>query len=119
MVSERPARRLNDVLENIARIRSHVRGMNEAAFLQDIKTIDAVERCFERIAEAMRKIGPRYDAVYPDLALPDLRGFGSVLRHDYESIEPPRLWIFATVEVVLLEAMARMELAKLPAEGEG
>lgn len=114
MVTERPARRLTDVLENIARIRGHVRGMDEAAFLADIKTIDAVERCLARIAEAMRKIGPRYDSLYPDLALPDIRGFGSVLRHDYESIEAPRLWVFATVEVAALEAMARTELAKLP-----
>ncbi|MEQ8227946.1 MAG: DUF86 domain-containing protein [Rhodospirillales bacterium] len=116
MVSDRPAQRLNDVLDNIARIRSHIRDMDEPAFLVDIKTIDAVERCFERIAEAMRKIGGRYDEVYPDLALQGLRDFGSVLRHDYESIEPSRLWVFATEELHRLEAMARAELVKLPPE---
>ncbi|MEQ8804262.1 MAG: hypothetical protein RLO05_09050 [Rhodospirillales bacterium] len=67
----------------------------------------------------MRKIGPHYDGLYPDLALPDLRSFGSVLRHDYESIEPSRLWVFATVELVALESMARTELAKQPPDVGG
>lgn len=119
MVSEQPVRRLTDILDNISRIRRHTRGMDETTFRRSEIAIDAVERCFERIAEAMRKLGNRYDTLYPDLGLKGLRDFGSVLRHDYESIEPARLWEFVTEDLERLEAMARAELAKLTEKGDG
>ena len=113
MPSNDPAQRLDDILENIGRIRAYTEGMDEAGFLQDIKTIDAVERCFERIAEAVRKLGDRFDADYPALDLPTLRGFGNVLRHDYDSVQPALLWGFVWDRLDPLEAMARKELKKL------
>lgn len=118
MPTERPAQRLRDIIANIGRIRDHVRGMDEKTFLEDGKTLDAVERCLERIAEASRKIGKRYDGDYPELHLAALRDFGSKLRHDYDVIEPRRLWGFARERLDPLEAMARTELAKL-ADEEG
>ena len=116
MPSNDPAQRFDDILENIGRIRSYTKGMDEAGFLKDAKTKDAVERCFERIAEAVRKLGDQFDANYPDLDLPTLRGFGSVLRHDYDSVQPALLWGFVRDRLVPLEAMARSELEKLSAD---
>ena len=113
MPSEDPAQRLDDILENIGRIRSYTKGMAEAGFLQDTKTIDAVERCFERIAEAARRLEDRFDADYPDLDLPALRGFGSVLRHDYDSVQPALLWGFVRDRLDPLEVMAHAELERL------
>ncbi len=116
MPSNDPAQRFDDILENIGRIRSYTEGMDEAGFLKDAKTKDAVERCFERIAEAIRKLGDQFDVDYPDLDLPALRGFGSVLRHDYDSVQPALLWGFVRDRLVPLEAMARSELDKLSAD---
>jgi len=116
MPSNDPAQRLDDILENIGRIRSYTKGMDEAGFLKDAKTKDAVERCFERIAEAVRKLGDQFDADYPDLDLPALRGFGSVLRHDYDSVQPALLWGFVKDRLVPLETMARSELDKFSAD---
>ena len=113
MPSRNPAQRLDDILENIARLRAHVEGMDEAAFLRDAKTIDAVERCIERIAEAARKLGDAHDGAYPGLALPALRQLGSILRHDYDGVQPVLLWGFVQNRLVPLEKMARAELAKL------
>ena len=113
MPSNDPAQCLDDILENIRRIRAYTEGMDEAGFLQDTKTIDAVERCFERIAEAARRLGDRLDSDYPALDLPALRGFGSVLRHDYGSVQPALLWGFARDRMEPLEAMARAELERL------
>lgn len=116
MPSNDPAQRLDDILENIRRIRSYTKGMDETGFLKDAKTIDAVERCFERIAEAARRLGDRFDADYPALDLPALRGFGSVLRHDYDSVQPALLWGFVRDRLDPLEAMARIELERLSAD---
>jgi uncharacterized protein with HEPN domain len=113
MPSEDPAQRLDDILQNVERIKDYVRGMDQAGFIADRKTIDAVERCFERIAEAARKIGDRFDSSYPDLNLHALRQFGSALRHDYDTIQPTLLWKFTKNRLDGLEKMAQIELKKL------
>jgi hypothetical protein len=48
--SDKPARRLEDIIENAQAIQRYVAGMDLAAFEKDQKTYDAVERCLERIA---------------------------------------------------------------------
>lgn len=113
MPSENPAQRLDDILENIRRIRAYTAAMDEAEFLGDGKCVDASERCLERIAEAARKLGDRFDADYPALNLPALRRLGSALRHDYDSMQPALLWGFIRDRLDPLEAMARSELDKL------
>jgi uncharacterized protein with HEPN domain len=112
MPSKDPAQRLEDIRANVARIRQHVEGMDEEAFLKDAKTQDAVERCIERIAEAARKLGEAFDADHPGLDLPALRQLGSVLRHDYDSVQPVLLWGFVRTRLGPLDAMAEKELAK-------
>jgi uncharacterized protein with HEPN domain len=113
MPSKDPAQRLEDIRANVARIRRHVEGMDEAAFLRDAKTQDAVERCIERIAEAARKLGDLFDADHPGLDLPALRQLGSVLRHDYDGVQPVLLWGFVRNRLGPLDAMARKELSRL------
>ncbi|HUD49990.1 DUF86 domain-containing protein [Parvibaculum sp.] len=54
-------------MTQIARIESHVAGMSYDDFADDMRANDAVERCLERICEAARKIGDRYDAKYPEV----------------------------------------------------
>jgi len=116
MPSNDPVQRFDDILENIGRIRRYTEGMEEAGFLKDTKTIDAVERCVERMAEAVRKLGDRFDTDYPDLELPALRGFGNVLRHDYDSVQPILLWGFVRGRLDSLESFARTELQGLSSD---
>jgi len=113
MPSSNPVQRLDDILENIDRIRRYTKGMDETSFENDIKTIDAVERCFQRIAEAALKLGDQFDEEYPMLDLPALRGFGSVLRHDYDSIQPVLLWGFVQKRLGPMEKMAQQEIQNL------
>ena len=95
MPSERPSRRVQDMLDNIERLRRYVGGRSRDDFLGDEMAQDAVERCLERIAEAARKIGDAYDADFPQAQLASLRAFGSVLRHDYDRINPVLVWNYA------------------------
>ena len=57
MPSDKPARRLEDIVENAQAIQRYVAGMDVTAFAKDQKTYDAVERCLERISEAAAKLG--------------------------------------------------------------
>ena len=113
MPTENPRRRLCDIRDNADRIADHVAGMDRQTFLADHKTLDAVERCLERIAEAARRIGDRFDARHPQLELGNLRRFGSVLRHDYESILPGSLWVYIHEDVPAIRRMAETEIARI------
>ncbi|MDP6565720.1 MAG: DUF86 domain-containing protein [Alphaproteobacteria bacterium] len=115
MPFEDPAQRLDDIIDNAGRLRAYTAGMNLTDFLADRKTIDAVERCLQRIAEAARKLGDRYDAGYPELELPELRKLGSILRRDYDEVRPGLLWGFIQDRLNGLEAMAKAELEELDA----
>lgn len=93
MPTERPAQRIQDILSNIASIEDYTRGLTPETFAGNRMAVDAVERCLERIAEAARKLGPRFDPEMPEeVDLPALRRFGSVLRHDYDVMDTRIIW---------------------------
>lgn len=111
MPSSDRARRLRDILANVARIRRHTSGMTADRFLSDEKTQDAVERCLERISEAARKIGDGLDTKYPAVEFHKLRQLGSVLRHDYDDFSADLLWVSLTERLGVLEDACRREVA--------
>ena len=110
MSSSAPERRLRDILDNISRVRSYIRGITQQQFASDGKTQDAVERCLERICEAARKLGDILDDKYPKVEFPKLRQLGSVLRHAYDDIDTDMLWRFVTERLDSLESACRREL---------
>jgi uncharacterized protein with HEPN domain len=86
--TDREALRLQDIVDNIDRIADYVEGMDSAAFAADAKTVDAVERCLQRISEAVIKIGPaRMAEISPTLPVDAVRGLGNMLRHDYDRVD--------------------------------
>jgi uncharacterized protein with HEPN domain len=50
--------------------------MSREAYFADEKTIDAVERCLQRISEAAYRLGPYLDDIYPDAPWKEARGIG-------------------------------------------
>lgn len=110
MSSSDPAKRIADMLEQISRIERHVAGMDEAAFRKSPLAQDAVERCLERISEAARKIGDMLDERHPEIDFPNLRRFGSILRHDYGDVDAEIIWQVTVVRLPLLKAVCCAEL---------
>ena len=104
-------------LEQQRRAQQLVEGMDDAEFMANDMAADAVERCLQRITEAARKLDSQYDAQYPELALHNLRQFGSVLRHDYDVIAAGSLWTFIQETLPDLLRMAENEIARLDGEG--
>ena len=92
MPSEKPARRLEDIIENIQAIQRYTADMDLAAFKEDDKTRDAVERCLERISEAAAKLGDLAPMLMPGQPWQKIRAFGNRLRHEYDDIREDRLW---------------------------
>ena len=76
--SEKPARRLRDILENADAIARYTEGVDLDAFTADAKTRDAVERCPERISEAARKLGEQAPRLVGDQPWPQITALGQM-----------------------------------------
>jgi uncharacterized protein with HEPN domain len=105
--------RLTDIVDNCKRIARHVAGMSRDQYLADEKTIDAVERCLQRISEAAYKLGPYLDDIYPDAPWKDARGIGNILRHKYDHVTEDLIWASIEGDIQRLRQSALQEIERL------
>ncbi len=118
MPSDNPALRFQDILDNIARIESHVAGLSSAGdFASDALRQDAVERCFARISEAAVKLGEQAPVHAPDIPWHDIRGIGNILRHAYDGVDPDILWNAVHHELPPLKAACEKALEDMKRHG--
>jgi uncharacterized protein with HEPN domain len=116
MPTERLRACLRDIVTNGERIQRHVAGYDGNAFVADEKTVDSVERCFQRITEAAIKLDDAAGATTNHISRDEiraLRNFGNKLRHQYHAIAPDQLWRYVIHELPPLIAAAQSELAAL------
>jgi len=111
--SDKPDRRLEDIVENARAIQRYVAGMDLSAFEQDQKTYDAVERCLERISEAAAKLGDLAQDLVPGQPWQEIRALGNRLRHEYDVIREDRLWDIVQVDLPSLCAGCEDALRQL------
>ena len=112
MPSEKPANRVQDIIENAQAILRYTSGMDLATFEEDRKTYDAIERCLERIAEAA-KLGDLAPVLMPDQPWRIIRALGNRLRHSYDDIAEDRLWEIVQKDLTGLCAACEGALARL------
>lgn len=114
MSSKRIPQRLDDIIENAAAIETYLAGMTFEAFITDRKTVDAVERCLERILEACVKIGTApMGRIAPDQSMKVIRGLGNMLRHEYDVIDLRTIYDTAGSDLPALVDGCRAELRRL------
>lgn len=113
MPSEKPVRRLEDIVENAHAIQQYIAGMDLVQFGKDRKTYDAVERCVERICEAATKLGDLASTLMPDQPWQKVRALGKRLRHEYDGIGEDRLWDIVLIDIPVLRAACEEALSKL------
>ena len=113
MPSKDPVQRFEDILENIALIEEFTRGMDHAAFLEDLKTRNATERCLERISEAAKKLSELAEELCPTVPWPNLRALGNFLRHEYDRVDPGRVWVMIEDDMGPPKAASQRALERL------
>ena len=59
---------------------------DDAAFVEDTRTVYAVTRCLEIISEASRRLPEDRKARHPSIPWKNIAGAGNVYRHDYEDV---------------------------------
>jgi uncharacterized protein with HEPN domain len=75
---------------------------------------DAVERCLERICEAVVKLGEQAPALMPDQPWYKFKAFGNVLRHGYDAIEEDKRFDIVRNDLPSLYAAAESALQSFP-----
>ncbi len=76
-------------------------------FLRDAMVKDAVLRNFSIIGEAAKRIDDSYRTAHPEIPWRALAGLRDVLIHQYEGIDPERVWTIVERELPdLREAIA-------------
>ena len=113
MPSKRPLRRFEDIVENIRSIESYTGDMNLSGFMSDAKTRDAVERCLERISEAVAKLGDTAATLAPDQPWRQIRALGNRIRHEYDRLRAERIWEIVENDLPSLRAACEQALEKL------
>ena len=114
MSSDRLTLRLHDIVENIDRISHYLAGTNMEEFAQDGLRIDAVERCLQRISEAVIKIGPAAMAeISSRTRVEAVRGLGNLLRHAYDEVDVGVVWSTVQKSLPILREDCATALAGL------
>jgi len=91
--SRDPARRFQDIIDNIDLIVARTAGMTKEEFFADPDQYDATERRLSRISEAANKLGALAEELEPDVPWKNIRGIGNWLRHDYPNVLRETIWL--------------------------
>jgi uncharacterized protein with HEPN domain len=100
------------MIEAMERIRSVISRISLEEFEQHWEHQWLVQRGVLIISEASRHLEADVKARHAEIPWSKVAGIGSVLRHDYERIAADVVWKLATVDLPILEAACRDELAR-------
>ena len=95
---------LRHILDAILKVELYLQGLDEAAFMADSRTQDAVARQLEIIGEATKRISGDVRSRSPDTPWQDIAGMRNKLIHDYFSIDLRRVWNTAKRDLPPLKA---------------
>ena len=84
--------RIQDILNAIDRINSHVRGLDREAFFASELVVDAVQRNFMVIGEAATHIPDEVTDVHPQVPWRQMRDMRNILIHIYWGVSPEIVW---------------------------
>ena len=105
---------LGDILDSARIIQQHLSGMSREQFLADLRTQDAVIRRFEIIGEAARHLSPAALKALPDVPWNLMVGMRNLLIHDYDDVDPKRVWTDSQEDLQPLIAKLESYLATQP-----
>jgi len=105
---------LADILDSARIIQQHLVGLTREQFLADVRTQDAVTRRFEIIGEAARHLSPAALQALPDIPWKLMVGMRNILIHDYDDVDPKRIWTDTQVDLPPLIAKLEAYLATQP-----
>ena len=92
MPSDKPRRRLEDIVEHVALIEEFTRGLTFEAFTGSRRTVYASLHALLIVSEAASKLGEEAEQLVPGQPWQAIRSIGNVLRHQYDGVDPNTIW---------------------------
>ena len=83
---------IDDILESISAVESHLQGITEAQFAESVMVQDAVIRRFLVIGEAAARLSDEFKEKHSEVAWHKIIGMRNRLVHDYLRITLAVLW---------------------------
>lgn len=111
--SGNPAKLLEGILADIAKIERFMQGVDRTVFEQDEQVAYAVKYALLRISEAAHRLKDIAAELCPDVAWRDIRGVGNRLRHGYDSVDTSFIWIIVEKDLDPLKIAVQAALQKL------
>lgn len=100
------ADRLAHILAAISTIQTALTGKTPDDLAKDLLLRLAVERSFEIMCEASRRVPDSVKVQHPEIDWQSMVDFGNRLRHAYHGIDPNMLWQIAERDLPPLKAFA-------------
>jgi len=96
---------IDHIKASIDRIQQYISGMKRSAFLNDLKTQDAVVRQLEIIGEATKKVSFELREKSPSIPWLDMAGMRDRLVHDYIDVDMEIVWKTASEDIPKLKEL--------------
>ena len=109
---------LRDILDSAKTIQSHLAGVSKVDFEADLLRQDAVNRRFEIIGEATKRLSAEMRAKLPDIPWQLAAGLRDVLIHDYDDVNTDIVWRAAMSDLPPLIEKLEAFLAEHPPTDE-
>lgn len=107
---------LQRMIEACEKIQEYIKRTNKADFLTQKEFYDAVCMQFSHLGEQVNNLQSSSERIiqhFPDdIDWPSLKGLRNQIDHNYVSIEPEMIWVFANQEIPDLENSLRRILKR-------
>ncbi|NJP09256.1 MAG: DUF86 domain-containing protein [Leptolyngbyaceae cyanobacterium RU_5_1] len=103
-----------DIVQAIRYIQSFTANLSFEDYLNDIRTISAVERQFEILGEAARRISEEFRQVYLAIDWQRIVGLRNIVIHRYDEVDQDILWMIIHSELAPLLTQLEALLPPLP-----
>lgn len=105
-----------DLLQRIGYIEEFTRA-GKTAFMDDIRTQEAVIRSYEVIGEIVKRISEDVLGLYPNVKWKEIKGFRDYLIHNYDQVDLEYVWD-AVEDLPILRAAVEAMQRNLKTEDE-
>jgi uncharacterized protein with HEPN domain len=111
---KRDAAALWDMAEAIREIQDFVAGVSETEYLETLWLRRVVERNFEILGEAARRVSTEFQQAHPEVDWRNTIGLRNVIAHRYEQVDHEILWDIVNTVLPGILAMVERILSEIP-----
>ncbi|MBW4528294.1 MAG: DUF86 domain-containing protein [Phormidium tanganyikae FI6-MK23] len=106
-VNNRDAASLWEMVQAIRRIQEFIGTLTLDEYLDSLLIQSAIERQFEILGEAARRISQEFQGTHPEIDWRGAIGLRNIIAHRYEQVEQETLW--SIIKTVLPDLLKQVE----------